>query len=449
MPDPHLRCEDLDSLLRGELPRRDAARNLQHLLHGCAACSALLRDELNRKRGIPAEGYSQVFLDTAAFVIGKEAPLALERVAAPGLSVRLQELDWPQRRLLVANDARYRTWGLCERLIQESRKAVWHVHADTIVERARCALLVGEHLDAATYGEPHVHDLLAEAHAALANSLRLRSDFPAARRHVQRAYDLLAHGTGDELEAVRIASLEASLHTTLGHFEEAVALLDRQVRRLVRYREDQLEAKLLVQKGTALGYYDPESAITVLRAALDRIDARESPRLALCARHSLIWCLNACGHSHEALMQLHASRRLFHQFPDRWAQLQLQWTEARLAFDLGHVEEAESAYQALWGQAFELDLRLDTALISLDMIEVQIALGRHADAIVVARRLIDLFTAWKVHRRAMQAWSLLVEALRRQTASGELVGELARYLRRAWKNPELEFSQDGGFSPPG
>ena len=439
MRDDHVSREALDAFLRGRLPRPDAAAHLQHLLHGCSHCSSLLRGELSRRRGLPPEGYARAFLDTAAFIIGKEAPLALERVAAPGLSVRLQELDWPQRRLLVANDERYRTWGLCERLIHESRQAIWHVHVDTIVDRARCALLVGEHLDGVHYGEPHVHDLLAEAHAAVANSLRLRSDFPGAQRHLRHAYDLLARGTGDDLESIRVASLEASLLTTLGRFEETVALLDRQVKRLVRFREDQLRAKLLVQKGIALGYFDPERATAVLRSALALVDAREAPRLALCARHSLIWCLNASGQSHEALMQLHASRRLFRQFPDRWAQLQLQWTEARLAFDLGRVDEAEAAYQALWGEAFELDLRLETALISLDMIEVQIALGRYGDAVTVARRLVDLFTAWKVHRRAMQAWSLLLEALRLQTASGELVAELARYLRRAWKNPELEF----------
>jgi len=444
MPDPHLTREDLHAFLRGQLPKGDAAAHFRHLLRGCAPCSSLLRGELNRKRGVWPEGYSQVFLDTAAFVIGKEAPLALERVAAPGLSARLLDLDWPQRRLLVANDARYRTWGLCERLIQESRKAVWQVHVDTIVDRARCALLVGEHLDAGHYGEAHVHDLLAEAHAALANSLRLRSDFPSARRHFLRAYELLAHGTGDDVEAIRVASLEASLLTTLGQFEEAVELLDRQICRLVRYGEVQLRAKLLVQKGNALCHFAPEEATEVLRSALAVIDTRESPRLAFCARHDLIWSLNASGDTPQALMQLNASRRLFRQFPDRWAQLQLQWIEARLAFDLGRLEEAEAAYQALWGQAFELDLQLDTALISLDMIEVQIALGRYADAITVARRLVDLFTAWKVHRRAMQAWSLLVEALRRQTASGELVSELARYLRRAWKNPDLEFPRDDG-----
>jgi tetratricopeptide (TPR) repeat protein len=443
IPDEHLSRDDLDTFLRGRLPKTTTADHLRHLLHGCPDCSELLRGELSRRRGTPPEGYSQVFLDTAAWVVGKEAPLALERVAAPGLSVRLQELDWPQRRLLVANDGRYRTWGLCERLIHESRQAIWSVHVDTIVDRARSALLVGEHLDSSHYGESHVHDLLAEGHAALANSLRLRSDFAAAHRHFRRAHELLAQGTGDDLEAIRVASLEASLLTTLGRFEQAVELLDRQVRRLVRYGEDQLRAKLLVQKGIALGYFDPEPATEVLRSALALIDARESPRLALCARHSLIWCLNACGHSSEALMQLHASRRLFRQFPDRWAQLQLQWTEARLAFDLGRVEEAEAAYQALWGEAFELDLRLETALISLDMIEVQIALGRFADAVTVASRLVDLLTAWKVHRRAMQAWSLLLEALRRQTASGELVGELARYLRRAWKNPDLEFPHRG------
>lgn len=435
----HLSREDFHAFLRGQLPRADTTRHLQHVLQGCHDCAALMRRELSRRQGMPEEGYAQAFLDTAAFVVDKEAPLALERIAAPGLAARLLELSWPQRRLLIANDARYRTFGLCERLIQESRDAIWNVHVETIVDRARCAVVVGEHISPAEYGEPYVADLVAFAHASLANGYRLRSDFALAREHLELAACLLAKGSDDDLETARLASYEASLLTTLGRFEECVALLQQHMGKLARYSENRLYTKLLLQMSTALGYYDPAAAIEVLRDARARVDIRESPRLALGIQRNLIFCLNACGRNHEALMQLQASRGLFRQFPDRWAQLQLRWTEARLAFDLGRIEEAESAFQLLWGKAFELDLRLETALISLDMIEVQIALGRYADAITVARRLVDLFSAWKVHRRAMRAWALLLEALRRQTASRELVGEMAHYLRRAWKNPELEF----------
>lgn len=441
MTHEHLSHEDLYAFLRGQLPMDETKGHLQHILQGCTRCSELIRETLSRKRGMPEEGYAQAFLDTANFVVDKEAPLALERIAAPGLSARLLDLSWEQRRLLVANDPRYRTFGLCERLIQESRQAIWNVHSETIVDRARCAVLVGEHVDPAAYGEPYVVDLVAFAYAALANGYRLSSKFALAEENLDIAAAYLERGRGHALESLRLTSYRASLLATLGRFEESVELLRSRLREAAGCGDDRLHARLLLQMGMALSWFDPAAALDVLREAERRVDRRDSPRLAFCARRNLVWSLNACGRSHEALMEFHASRNLFRQFPDRWAQLHLRWTEARLAFDLGHPEEAEAAYQRLWGRAFELDLRLDTALISLDMIEIQIVLGRHTDAITVARRLVDLFSAWNVHREAMHAWALLLEALRRHTASRELVGEVALYLRRAWKNPELKFSR--------
>jgi len=440
MSSMHLTREAIQSFLQAALPQAQTSCYLQHLLEGCPRCSRLLRGELNRKRGTPPEGYSQAFLEALSTVVDRQAPLALERIAAPGRAAYLNERSWPQRRLLVANDPRFRTWGLCERLIHESRQRIWCLHPDTLLDWARCALLVGEHLDKAHYGAAHVADLMADVHTNLSNAHRLRSEFQAARRHLDTAREMLAGGTGDELEQVRLTSYEASLLISLGHFERAVEILDRECGRLRRYHEDQLEAKLLVQTGAALSYYNPAQGVEVQRKALELLDTRLSPRLALCARQVLITCLNASGRTQEALMLFQANRKLFRQFPDRWAQLHLSWTEARLSFDLGHVEEADAAYQRLWTDAFELDLRLETALISLDIIEIQIALRRHEEAVQVAGRLIDLFAAWGVHRRAMQAWSLLITALRQHTASRGLVSELARYLRRAWRNPEFEFS---------
>lgn len=435
----HLSRDELTLFLRGDLPTDRVTEGLAHLLQGCDGCSRMVRDELNRRRPAPPEAYSRTMLETLAFVLDREAPLALERIAAPGLVVRLMDLTWKQRTLLVRNDPRFRTWGLCERLLLESRSAVWKQHQDAVLDRARTALLVAEHLDPRKYGEPHLQDLLAEAYGTLANAHRLRSDFARARSCLDRAREHLARGTGDDLDGVRLGSLESSLLVSRGHFEDAVELLHRQRRRLVHYRESQLEAKILVQIGAAMAFYAPDQAVPVYEEALERIDPRLSPRLHLCARQGFIWSLNEAGRSHEALMQFQGARRLFRQFPDRWAQFFIQWTEARIAFRLGNLDEAEASLQVLWSQAFEMDLRLQTTIVTLDLIEVQLELGRCGEATRVACSVIDLFAVWKVHTPAVEAWTLLLEALRRRTASTALVGKVSRYLRRAWKNPEFEF----------
>ncbi|HEX2255032.1 MAG TPA: hypothetical protein VHQ65_17330 [Thermoanaerobaculia bacterium] len=441
MTGDHLTTKAIGGFLRGELDTAAAAATLRHLLAGCAECSALLRAHLNRRRAATGDGYDGALLRSLAFVADKEAPLALERIAAPGLVARLLEVSEEQQKLLIENDERFRTWGVCERLIQESRQTLWDLQPAILLRQSRCAVELSERLDTAVYGEDYVKDLQAEAWSTLGNAHRVRGEFLAARRALARSQELLAQGTGDDVEAARLVSYEASLLIDQGQFEHAVRLLDRYVRRLGQYGETQLQGKLLVQKGQALGFYDPEAAIPVNRQALALLDGAESPRLTAAARHGLIWSLDATGRSHEALMQFQASRRLFTQFSDPWSKLNTAWTEARLAFSLGKVEEAEAVYRQVWEQAYSLGLERQTAFISLDLIEVNIVLGRTEEAAQLATRSIELFQAWGVHRRAMQSWSLLVEALRREETSRttrKLVADLHVYLARAWKNPEYQ-----------
>lgn len=435
----HLDPDELNLFLRGHLPGSQVTRGLTHLLGGCQQCGRLVRRRLDQKRVTSDHPYSQAMLETLAFVLGREAPLAMERIAAPGRVVRLLEMSFEQRRMLVTNDRRYRTWGVCERLLHESRDVAWALHQDTLLDRAETALLVAEHLDPAQYGELHLQDLLAEVQGTLANAFRLRSDFRRARECLDLARQHLARGTGDELDAVRLASLEGSLLMTRGYFEQAVALLREEKKKLVRYNETQLEAKLEVKIGAALAFYDSSAAVGVYETALERIDPRLSPRLQFCACHGLTWSLNEAGRSHEALMQLQRHRRLFRQFPDDWARFHVRWLEARIAFRLGNLEEAEATYQKVWATAFEMDLRLETAIVSLDLIEVQVAQERFSEASDVARSLMDLFSVWRVHTPAVEAQTFLLEALRQRTASGTLVGQVSQYLRRAWKNPKFRF----------
>jgi len=438
----HLTSGQVRDFLRGELSKDEASAVLRHLLGRCETCSALLASRSSQRDAVarPPASYDQAFDRALAVVVERESPVTRERLAAPGLAARLSELPSEQQRLVIRNDPRYQTWGLCESLIRASQQAIWDVQPESLLEQATCAVWVGESLDPERYGQEQINDLLAEARGNLANAYRVRSQFAASLSELHEAHALLDQGTGDETLHARIASLESSLLVDQGRFEEAVELLDRARNRISRLDETQLEARLLVSKGVALSYYEPALAIEAHRAALPLIDASENPRLALCAKQGIIYCLNAVGRGQEALVRLHQARSLFDQFSDRWSQLNYRWTEARITFDLGQVAEAEVAFRGLWQEALDLGLHLETALIVLDLMEVEISLGHYQRAAAIGSRLAEQFEAWGVHRRAMQAWQLLAEAARQETATRAMVGQLTRYLRRAWQNPEIEFA---------
>lgn len=439
----HLTKERIRGFLRGELPKEQTAAVVRHLLAGCRDCSE--RVGASPPGGAsgrsPSSRYDAAFERSLAVLVERESPLVRERAAAPALAARLGALPIEHRRLIILNDPDFQTWGLCEHLIHESRQAIWDVQRKSLLEYALCAVWVGETLDAERYGQEQISDLLAEAHGNLGNAYRVRSEFRQAHAELAQARALLPEGTGDPTVRAQIASLESSVLIDQGRFEEAVAMLDRARHRIVRLAETQLEARLLVSKGLALSYYDPARAIEVQQEAIRLIDAAENPRLALCAKQVLITSLNAIGRNQEALLRLQQARSLFDQFSDRWSQLHYRWTEARITFDVGNVAEAETAYRELWKEALDLGLHLETALIVLDLMEVEIALGRYQRAAALGSRLAEQFEAWGVHRRAMQAWQLLAEAARHETATRAMVGQLFRYLRRAWQNPEMEFGE--------
>jgi len=437
----HITSEQVRGFLSGELPKDQVVAVVRHLLGRCKSCAALLAAGSTRRGEVarPASFYDHAFDHALSAVVEQEPPLARERLAAGGLAARLSELPSQQQRLLILNDPRYQTWGLCESLIEASQQAIWDVQRESLLDQAMGAVYVGESLDPERYGQEQINDLLAEAHGNLGNAYRVRSEFPRSLTAFRTARELLTRGTGDETVRAQISTLEASLLIDQGRFEEAVEMLDRARNRIGRLAETQLEAKLLVKKGVALSYFDPAQAIDVQKEALQLIDASENPRLALCAKQGLISSLNATGRSEEALVRLRQTRSLFDQFSDSWSQLHYRWTEARITFDLGQDSEAEVAFRSLWQEALDLDLHLETALIVLDLMEVEIALGQYQQAAAIGSRLAEQFEAWGVHRRAMQAWQLLAEAARQETATRAMVAQLTRYLRRAWKNPEIEF----------
>lgn len=363
---------------------------------------------------------------------------AAERVLASALVPVLAELSAEHRLRLVRTDARYRCWALAESLLEESQQAVWSGQPERSVELAEATVLVTEHLAEETFGRRSLNDLKARAQACLGNALRTRADFLGAKRCFVRARFLLQEGSGDPLEEAWLVGLESSLLIARGHLDEAVALLQSVLPIYDSLHEPELRARTEIQMAQALSLGSRNlEAIEVLTRAEQAIDRAAEPRLFLFARHSRALALCDSGQTHEALLLLDASRELYRQFPDPWSQLRLRWLEARIAAGLGRVQEAEAMLGRLWTAAFERGLRFEVALISLDLAAIYTQMGRYAEAGQLAGRLISLFESWGVHRRAIQAWVILEHALLAETATVELVRQIAAYVRRGWRNPEI------------
>lgn len=369
-----------------------------------------------------------------------------QRTAARELADELERCPETRApRLLLGRDP-HQTWCLAEELIERSRGAIFDSDPCRAVRLARLAVTAAGCLDTRLYGNALAADLRARAWGHLGNAHRCASRLRAAETALGEAEDLLLEGTGDPLEEAHLLSLRASLATSLGDYEGALALLDPALELYLELGERRLAAQVLVQKCGAAGYLDPAEGAELARRAEELL--RDSPecRLVSMARHNRVVWLVESGRAEEARELLEASRQLFRRFDGSWTRVHLTWTEARLDLALGEVEEAEARLETLLGELLERDHRLDAALCALDLAACRLAAGRAREAAELAGAMAEHLRAWGAHPRAREAWALLHQSLCLEKATEGLIQELGAYLRRAWKNPRLAFRPGSGES---
>jgi tetratricopeptide (TPR) repeat protein len=360
-----------------------------------------------------------------------------ERKLAPELATQLERHPETRARLLIDNQPRFRTWGLAEELIGRSHKAIFEADSCRAVRIARLGVAVADRLEPLVYGAPLRADLRARCWGNLGNAYRCSGRLRAAASALERADQILLEGTGDPLEGALLLGYHASLATASGDFERSAALLEDACSIYEEIEETGLLARTLVKLCTPYGYLDSDKGALVAREAESLLDPERDSRLFLMARHNHIRCVIDAGNPEHAAMLLEASRKYYRREPNRWIQLNLGWTEARLSIALGRLREGEAAYEVLLHEMLELGYQLDGALVALDLAATRIALGKFEEAAELASAMGHNLHAWGAHAKARSAWAVLQHGLKVERATTEMVREVAVYLQRSWYNPEV------------
>jgi hypothetical protein len=81
----------------------------------------------------------------------------------------------------------------------------------------------------------------------------------------------------------------------------------------------------------------------------------------------------------------------------------------------------------------------DAALATLELAEVQAALGHTAEVKALARRSAPVFRDQGVHREAQRALALFCRAAEEERVTAGLLRSLVAYLYRARHDPRLSF----------
>ncbi|HYG60941.1 MAG TPA: hypothetical protein VEL74_00040 [Thermoanaerobaculia bacterium] len=445
----HLDPTNLEELRRGRLSRGKSRDLVRHLLAGCEACLTLAARFLPAGPGAagadsaPEARYSEVFDKVRQELAERQAALSVEQGEAPGILRELLQHPLDRQRLLIANSPRFRTWALCELLLEAAREEGFQDPAKAL-ELARLGALTAEHLDASLYGDGRARDLAARAWATVGNAERIRSDFQAAEKSFQRAERLLKQGTGDPLEKAGVLLLKASLLGNQQRFPEAFRVLDRVVSIARKYGDLHLCGKAMVTRGFLCGVahdLPEEEASRWLSDGLALVDPAAEPRLVVAARHNLILHLAECGRNAEALQLLEQTRPLYAFMGDKMNLLRLRWVEGRIAVAQGQFARAEPMLQEIRRELVEREIGYDAALVSLDLARIYARQGRSAEMRRLAEEMLPIFQSRQIQREALTALVIFQKAAEMESVTLGLVQELSEYLDRTRKHSGSRFSE--------
>lgn len=439
----HPTREYLERFLRGELRPPDSKRLVRHLIAGCARCLREARRLWTARpatelalvdEGLPPAGYGEAFRQVLENAPAREAAVAVECEAAPGLAAELLRHPKDRRLTMVANSRRFRTVALGDHLLTTAA-ALWHEDAAGAAEVAELALAVAQRVDPAYCGASLLASLQGRAWAYLGNARRLGGALAAAGEAFARAQALVDVGSGDPLERAEVATLRATLEAQQGQPALAATLFDRASHIYRALGETHLLGRTLLEKSAApLGLHDV-ACLALLREGLSLVDERQVPRLAAAAYHRLVADLVEAGLAGEALLYLQKAQGLCRNLNDRVGLLRLLRLEGKIAEALERPEEAERLLLEAWMGLVAERLGQDATVATLDVARFYARAGRTGEGRLFAARLAPLFRANDLDRRAIPALLVLRRSLETEHASPEFLTELDRYLRRTWTRP--------------
>jgi tetratricopeptide (TPR) repeat protein len=450
----------LERFMRGDVLGAEKRQVVRHLLAGCPRCVAVTRRIWNFAGGRPllphspisptlpiftadAEpippatlaSYDRALAQALAAGQRREAEMAAERAAAPGLLAKLLQLPWERRLALVRRNERYQTVALADLLLDPHTTPTPAPSAAALrIERAELAAAIAERLDPADCGPTVVRDLLGRAWVQAGEARRLAGDLPGAERAWRSASPLLAEASpGERLD---LLCLQAAIVADRGRFDEADRLLDHAALACRSAGELQKAARAAIERGTlhaTAGRY--ESAIELLGAGTDLLAAPDAPAdetpldcepqpdpallaAALHRRAELLFEVGRGGEAREVAVRLGP---LYERLGDRTGLLRLGWLR-------GKIEEDGTALLEVREGLLAAGLGLAAAQVSLDLAVVYARKGRWGEIRHLAEEMLPIFRTRDLRRESMAGLLVFRRAVETESASVEFLVEVARYL---------------------
>lgn len=284
---------------------------------------------------------------------------------------------------------------------------------------------------------PEAQDLRARGWIHIANFRRIRGDYAAAERYLDRAEEYLEKGSHKPEERSWLLTVRARHLADLRRLDEALALMD-QVTAIQRWIDDPVElARHLISKSNIQCERDlMEEGLASLAEAKALLTDQPASWLHLAVEQIETNILIDLGRYEEADPLLAQLEALEHDTLNR---ARLLWLRGRLEYCLHRHDSAVAILKQAREVYFEAGVPVDAAYVMLDLAVAYLSAGRTDETRRLADEMLPLLQHLDVSRETFAALLLFHKAAQRDTLSADFVADISAYLKRGTAGPPLKF----------
>lgn len=440
----HVALPAMLAYLRGEgAPAERHA--LEEHVRECAACAKELEVTATFLRLLGKHDEWNVVQFPAArppgieTIVAIEERLATEYAAAEVLLPRLLAFAQViQARPILP--AEWCTCGTIQRLLDEVERVRDHDPASARA-LARIATQLAERIPLADAPPRLVMQLRGDAWRSYGDILRHAGDFPAAHEALDEAEACYADTPASDYHLARTEAIRAIVFVQQHGSTEALELLGHAAGVFLRYGDTERWATTRLREGTVafdLGRF--ADAHGIFESLVPLFRDRGKTELMARAMLNLGTTLLALGDTVAARRWLHEARVHFAALHLEVELARARWVTAQLLLATGHVGDALTRLRSVEAQFRGWTLPGDAGLVTLDIAEALLVLGRTDEALPLIERVVQELTALGASASARLALSYLQTAVRGRTATPSIVRHVRTHLERVSVQPNAPFT---------
>ncbi len=321
-------------------------------------------------------------------------------------------------------------WGLVEVICEESRRLASE-DRDLALQLGHLALALAESTPLGPLPESARRELLALAHATIANALRAMDLALEANGEAEEALGYLNQAEESPLRlAPFILSLKASVDIATRRYSEALLTLGAALD-ACQGHQPQLRSRLLIKRASVFIYGRQHGeALYDLQRAASILDPVQDPVLWCCAKQYHLFIATEAGQWEKADLLVTEVEGQLREFGTEVHLIKLGWCKARLELNKGHFGEAESQYLKAREDFLHHQLAYNAALVTVELAQLLLEQGRLEEVKHYALETAAEFERQGVEPELIGAIALLERAVLAQRLTVQLLARIQRQLQR-------------------